>query len=206
MAVIEGFDEIADELEELANSFENLQDKHGHKEGISVKGAIRDGIARAVEDEVLPLARSRARHDANLSRFEARKLKQEPIGWRRDTYRHEIGAPRGTLALYFEHGTGAKGAQDPHIGVSKYSGDGKATVNAVNEFGRTGYRIPKLRESDPVEFNVDGHTLVTEYVVHPGISGKHYVRNALDSVTATNAIEDKVHGFLGEQFARQLNR
>lgn len=190
MARISGFEELSDKLEELADKFDTragsqtprdpetgqFRSKAGR---FDPKNRIMSGVHNAVEDHVVPQARTDAAK--HVPPEDARTIKHESRGWSGDRYRHSFYST-SDLVKYHEFGTSTK-AQDRS----------RATIDTFPN-GETGYRIPappKQYAAIPAsEWNgpdwmiyTDGDgqdAVIFDYVVHPGVSNKRFMQRALE--------------------------
>jgi len=163
------FEELADKLNELAERFEQTRQKRTPRgpdgkfvspEGrFDPKQRIAAGISKAVQDGIVPDARTRA--ERYVPGEDARTIRYESAGWNR----HFIGST-SDLVKYHEYGTSTRA-----------SDKSQATINAP---GRGGYVIP-LKGYDNLPFDSDNlpDELDFEFVVHPGVEGQHFIEESL---------------------------
>lgn len=187
MAQIVGFEELALQLEEVAESFDRMKgDPTGAtSRTVSAKDAIADGIEKAMENKIVPEAKANApegtlddHHGANDAEGERagpghlrRSIDHERIGWAGDSYGHRYGST------------------SPYEYVK------------VQEFGTTKQNYLITPNGDyPLRFEVGGFEIAVEYVVHPGVEGKHFMRNALKRNTNT------IQGYVGNEIRELLKR
>jgi hypothetical protein len=164
-----GFGELADELEELANRFDSIQ------RGEDARDAIEDGVYRALDQEIVPEAQSRAERHVGSGR--ARTITHRYGEWSAGRYRHYYYAT-DDIVRYHEFGTGG------------HAGPGHGTVDGRTHDGRPGYII-RPRGNYPLGIpaqdwngpnwmvNSKSGKVHLEYVVHPGVRGKHFMEQAL---------------------------
>lgn len=162
---INGFRELADELDRVAHTF----DPEEYREAISA------GIDEALDEQIVDMMRTRARR--HVTREAAQSIGHESGSWHGDTYHHTVGAT-DDLVKYHEFGTGGQA-------------DGNGRVTGTTYDGRPGYHIypsskqalaiPSRRWTGPSYMvNRDENNVVLNYVVHPGVSGKHFMQNTLE--------------------------
>lgn len=175
MTRVSGFEELADELEELSNAFDRIQSRKGTDADAS--GAIEEGVRRAMDREIVPEAQREARQ--HVPTQDAQTISHERGEWAADRYRHFFYAT-SDLVRYHEFGTGGR-ATDP----------AKGTTEGTDFRGRPGYiirprgdyplGIPDSRWNGP-NWMVNSNTgkVHFEYVVHPGVHAKHFMRRALE--------------------------
>lgn len=177
------FKRLEEKLEELAEKFDDKGDgrqprdpetgRFQSKEGrFNPKNRIGDGISKALQQGVVPEAKhSASRHVTATAK---QSIRSESLSWNR----HQFGATHD-LVKYHEYGTSTK-ATDPS----------RATINAPNG---DGYVIP-IDGYDSLPFGPDQVALMDEldfhFIVHPGVRGKHFMRDAL--MGNTWLIEEKV--------------
>lgn len=170
---VEGFEELGHKLDSLADRFEEKttgrisgsgQDPQTSSfispSGLHAKDRIGIGIAKALEEDVIPEARRRG------GDFVPNEDKQS-IDYRRNTwYNFDIGG--NDMVKYHEFGTSTKATDKS-----------KATINAPNG---DGYVIP-LDGYDSLPFGPDAVETMDElnfqFVVHPGVESQHFIREAL---------------------------
>lgn len=183
MARIDGFDELSRKLDELADYFGaetkgrisgagRAGGRFISPDGYRVKQRIGQGVADAMENGVVPDAKARASRHVTGEAVES--IQYEQVSWNE----HRFGATHD-LVKYHEYGTSTR-AEDK----------ARATINAP---GGDGYVIP-LDGYDSLPFGPDAVSMMDElnfqFVVHPGVRGKHFMRDALDGNTWL--IEEKV--------------
>lgn len=163
------FEELGDKLEELAEKFERQRDqrqaqnpadnfKFVVEEGkFDPKNRIGAGISKAMREDVVPDARRNA-----TPRSEARSIRHSSSGWNR----HQLYST-SDLIKYHEFGTSTRASDQSQATINAPSGDG--------------YVIP-LEGYDSLPFGPDTlpNELEFQFVVHPGVEGKHFMRNALN--------------------------
>jgi len=167
------FQELADQLEELAEKFETRRQQRTPQdpetgqfrspEGrFNPKNRISSGISTAMRDDVVPDAQRGARRTVPES--DARTIRHTKQAWNR----HFL-VSTSDLVKYHEFGTSTR-ASDPS----------KATINAPSGGG---YVIPR-EGYDNLPFGPDQVEMMDEldfqFVVHPGVEGKHFMQNALN--------------------------
>jgi len=188
MTRVRGFKELSRKLEALADQFESRAGGPGRDPNTgkfqSAKPRIKKGIDRAMDDRVVPDARSGAR--PHVPDGHHRQIYHDSEGWKGDIYRHYMYST-SDLVKYHEFGTSTK-AQDRS----------KATINEPG-----GYRIDP--DGKPVAIPADQWTgpdfmvytdgdgpdaVFFDYVVHPGVSSKRFMQRALNTNVIT--IEERV--------------
>jgi HK97 gp10 family phage protein len=181
MTNITGFEDLADQIEELADNFDSMAERHGVE---TARQAIADGISDAMEERVVPEAKRMApegdwedhhhKNDRERERASpghlADSIDHEQVGWVGDTYRHKYGS------------------------TSDYE------YVKVQEFGthKTNYTITPNGDY-PLSFMDNGEPVVVEYVVHPGVEGSHFMENALQNNT------NEINGYVGNAIQRLLD-
>lgn len=185
------FTEFARDLEELAEQFgkqatgrisgsgqDPVTSEFISPEGFEPKRRIAAGIGDAMENGIVPEAKR------NASRYVTTEAK-ESITYQQGSWNvHRFGATHD-LVKYHEFGTGTK-ASDPS----------KATINAPDGGG---YVIP-IEGYDSLPFGPDSVAMMDHlefnFVVHPGVRGRHFMRDALRGNT----------WLIEEQVAEQLDQ
>jgi len=188
MASIDGFDDLQDEIEEIANAYDNIQSRDGTE--LSAHGAIEQGVENAMDEAVMPDAKSGAEPHVGADR--AQTIEHERGEWAGDRYQHYFGATSDIVA-YHEFGTGPKA-----VDQSESSFRERGTTHD----GRSGYVITS--DTGPVKIGQSdwesGPTIVFDrfgwqaddgdggegadaffnYVVHPGVEPQHFMRDAIE--------------------------
>ena len=176
---VDGFEELGYRISELAERFESEatgvagQGGQGRDpesgqflspESFEPKKRINVGIQKALDDIV---DQGRAAASRHVPDEDARTVTSESFNWNR----HRFGAT-SDLVKHHEYGTSTR-ASDPS----------RATVNAPNN---DGYVIP-LDGYDSLPFGPDAvdtmDSLNFRFVVHPGVEGKHFLRDTLEQNT-----------------------
>lgn len=183
MAQINGFGDLAEQVEEVADKFEAMSEKRGRD---TAREAIQEGITDAMRERIVPEAKELApegdwddhhnppgndKEGENASPGHLKdSIDHEPVGWIGDMYRHRYGS------------------------TSPYE------YVAVQEFGthKTNYTITPNGDY-PLSFEVDGIRIATELVVHPGVEGQHFMENALENNVKT------VEGYVGNAVREMLD-
>lgn len=165
------FEELADKLNELAERFERTRQQRTPRgsdgqfvspEGrFDPKQRIAAGISKAVQNGIVPDAQVRAKR--HVPPEDARTIRYESAGWNR----HFIGST-SDLVKYHEYGTSTRASDKT-----------RATINAPDG---SGYVIP-LDGYDSLPFGPDEVSRMDElnfqFVVHPGVRGKHFIEESL---------------------------
>lgn len=180
------FRELGDKLQELADQFKQRGTGRisgsGQADGLFVspqgfdaKRRIGAGINDAMNEQgtgIVDQAEQRA--SRHVPREAAATIQHKQIAWNR----HQFGATH-ELVKYHEYGTSTK-ADDT----------ARATINAPDG---NGYVIP-IDGYDSLPFGPDQVAMMDEmnfqFVVHPGVEGKHFLRDTLRGNTWL--IEEKV--------------
>lgn len=187
MARISGFSDLERELGDIADSFDDLkEDPTGRtSRTISVKDAIAEGIRKGMENAVVPTAKNNApvgsredhhhRNDEEGERARPGHLREsiehEPDGWVGGTYRHRFGS------------------------TSPYE------YAKVQEFGTRKKNYVITPNGDyPLRFEIGGEEIQVQYVVHPGVEGEHFMRDALRSNT------HQIQGYVGNEIKQAIQR
>jgi len=191
MAEFTGFHELSEDLSVLAEHFreEYRRSMNDPETGefTSTKEAIESGINSAMED-IVRMSRQRARKHVGER---AESIDHESMGWvGKNDYLHKFYSESDIVAFH-EFGTGTE-AEHP-----RYPG----TVNAVNASGNRGYLIEPTGDN-PLAFDIGGHTVVVEYVVHPGVEAQHFMEQTLRR--NTSHIKDEVINALENRFEKDL--
>lgn len=149
---IEGFSELQDDFQDMADAFERLSDRHDLTDD-SVRAAISESIDEVGTEQMVPDAKENTPKDTGRL---ANSITYESRGWSGNTYRYVFG---------------------PTID-EEYA--------KVQEYGtrKKGYKITPKGDGYPLRFiwdppNGPGHEVRFMFVVHPGVEGQHYVRDAL---------------------------
>lgn len=185
----DGFEELADELRRVADSFEQMSERHGED---TAKEAIEIGIHRAMENNVIPDAKARAprgdwsdhhhgpdkenSNDMEGERASPGHLKEsidhEQRGWTGDRYNHKYGS------------------------TSPYE------YAKVQEFGTNKKHYEITPNGDyPLSFFWEkyGFNVQTKAVVHPGVEGSHFMERSLKDNT------NQIRGHVGNAVKEALN-
>lgn len=183
------FRELGDQLENLAEKFEVQRQQRTPQdpetgqfvspEGrFDPKNRISSGISIAMRRDVVPDAKRNGRR--YVPSEDAETIQHHKTDWNR----HQLVAT-SDLVKYHEFGTSTR-ADDKS----------KATINAP---GGGGYVIPR-KGYDSLPFGPDQVAMMDEldfkFVVHPGVRGRHFMRNALNR--NLHSIEDAVAEELDE--------
>lgn len=187
MSLRNDFLELAETLEDVSDEFSEKAEGRISGSGISdgsfispqgqtVKGAIGQGVRDAFEGSsgrsIVDQAKARA--SSHVTREAKETIQYEQQSWNM----HTFGATHD-LIKYHEYGTGTR-AEDKE----------RATINAPDG---DGYVIP-LEGYDSLPFGPGAVKQMEEldfrFVVHPGVEGKHFMRDALRGNTWL--IEEKV--------------
>lgn len=164
MATVSGFEEIADELEEIASAFDRMQSRKGTE--MDAHGAIEEGVSTAMEREVVPQARAEARQ--YVPSGHENTIDHEEGEWYGDRYRHHFYST-SDLVAYHEFGTGTHG-----------SGNGGYRITPNGDYP---IAIPAHRWNGPSTFirsTDQGEYVFFEYVWHPGVEEQRFMRDALE--------------------------
>lgn len=157
---ITGFDDLADELDEIANAFDRMQSRAGTE--ADAHGAIEEGVSRAMERVIVPEAKREGRR--HVPAKDAETIDHERGEWSADRYRHYFYAT-SDLVKYHEFGTG------------RDAGNGGYVIRPNGDYP---LGIPASRWTGPNHMvNGDTGKVHLEYVVHPGVRGKHFMQRAL---------------------------
>jgi len=187
MTEFSGFRDLADEMQKLADYYRS---RKGSAQGrdpdtgqfASPKPRIRKGIDRAMEEVVVPQARTDA--EESVPAYSAMTIDHESLEWKDEVYRHRYYAT-DDLVRYHEFGTSTK-ANDKS----------KATISTFPN-GQRGYRIPSEGKAaipaeewdgppEMVYRDGDGKdAVIFDYVVHPGVAEQRFMRDALDHNSLT---------------------
>lgn len=177
---INGFRDLAVEIDEIANQFEEMVDKH---ETNTAYDAMEDGVSKAFDDVVRDAKERAKRH---VPEDEAEKIHHESRGWLGDEYRHDMEADSVIVASH-EFGSGLESLK------------GRGTVDVP---GR-GYFIPKPLSKGPIRLenhpaDSDANPIIVEYVIHPGVEPKRFMHQALMEN------EDVIQGHVGNELWQML--
>lgn len=158
-----GFHELEEELEDLAEDFEEAaeaergnftyQNPRDQNKFVSVKDAIAAGVDEAM-DNIVSDARLRAEN--YVPEEDARQIFHRTMDWRGDEYSHRYFST-SDLVKYHEFGTGLDGPS-----------------------GRRYIIEPDDEEALSFYWEKAGRVVTFEYVMHPGVQGKHFMEKALD--------------------------
>lgn len=186
MSWSQDFTELARKMDSLSEHFSEratgrysgsgrANNKFISPKGMRAKQSIGDGIEDAMtDDENGIVSQAKKRASSHVTREAVESIQYERGSWNA----HRFGATH-ELIKYHEYGTGTK-ADD----------SSKATINAPDG---TGYVIP-LDGYDSLPFGPDAvgqmQELDFQFVVHPGVRGKHFMQKALEG--RTWLIEKKV--------------
>lgn len=187
MASIHGFEEFEEELRGLARRFEQAAEKRANVSDELVRArdpsgkfttfreAIAIGIGQALRKDAIPQAEPEARqylpNSADRGRSPDPQIGQESAGWQGDRYTHYFYSTND-LVKHHEFGTGQHSA--------------RGTVEGTGTAG-PGYYI-RPTDADALVFNWEkkgGMKVAFQYVVHPGVKGKHFMQRALRGSTDT---------------------
>jgi hypothetical protein len=182
MAQITGFEDLAEQIDDIADSFESMAENRGRE---SAREAIKQGVTDAMDERIINDAKALApegdwedHHNPPGNDKEGenatpghlkRSIDHEPVGWIGDTYRHRYGST------------------SPYEYVK------------VQEFGthKKNYAITPNGDY-PLSFEVDGERIAVEMVVHPGVEGSHFLERALEQNTKT------IEGYVGNAMRELL--
>lgn len=163
-----------DQLRELEMFSEGVEEFASGSGDDSLDGSIEDTLERLMENEILDETRI---HASEYVGGYASEIDVKDLGWMGQEYSYGLGSDSVVVDSH-EYGTGKHNE-----------------ASSTDSFdGRVGYRIPAESEDGPIV--VDGN--VVEYVVHPGVEPKHFMRSTVRS--KTEDISDE----LGEEVADAL--
>lgn len=183
-----GFREFEEQLRDLADRFERMVDEKQDSteemvrardpsgQFITFRDAIVAGISIAIRENAIPQASSEAKQylpsGSDRGRSSNPQIDQYAEGWVGDRYNHAFYS-LNDLVSYHEFGTGQH--------------SDRGTTNATGSAG-PGYII-EPRNEDVLSFDWDrvGGRVAFEYVVHPGVRGKHFMQIALEQSTGDMA-------------------
>lgn len=160
---IEGFGNLARELNKFSERIDEYAERHGARPS-EVEKKIDEAIVLALNEAIVPEAKRRAPVDTGAL---ADSITYERM--RRSPPVYQFGPDSSELP-----------------------GDGEYA--RVQEYGTTKKEYPIEPRGDyPLSFYWEkkGKHVAFEYVVHPGVEGKHYIRDALE-----NNIHE-VEGYVG---------
>jgi hypothetical protein len=174
MARVSGFRELADDLEFLAQDFEQAAEEQKQSSSqivrgrdplsgqfITLKDAVAGGISKTLRDTTIPQASAEAQEylpsSSDRGRSSNPQISQRSGDWQGDRYNH-LFYSTNDLVAHHEFGTGTHG----------------------NRGSGSGYVI-EPRDADALSFYWDkiGMQVTFNYVVHPGVEGQHFMQRAL---------------------------
>lgn len=158
---VDGFHDLAVEIERLANNFDEMSERHDRE---TAREAIEEGVSDAFE-KIAKDARRRAK--SYVPEEHAETIEEESVGWVGDKYKHDLSSPSVIVASH-EFGSGL------------HSINGRGTVDVPG----SGYFIPKPLSKGPIRLrdhpaDTEQNPIIVEYVVHPGVKPKRFMHRAL---------------------------
>lgn len=140
---------IAEAVEDFDEVAENLDEATDRSSTDSIYSEIADAVDREMVSPVLKRARELGRPHVGERVSEIQPV---PGEWRGDTYVAGLRS-NNDVVLSHEYGSG------------KYSSTGPYKIEPAGD--------------NVLAFEVDGHPIFVEWVVHPGVRGKRFMRRAI---------------------------
>lgn len=175
---IDGFEDLQEEIDELANQFEGMAQRHDRN---TVREAIETGVTKAFDNIVEDAKQGARRH---VPDSHADRIDHDSEGWVGDMYKHEMGSNSIIVASH-EFGSGL------------HSLNGRGTIDVPGQ----GYIIPKPISKGPLRLrshpnDSDENPIIVEYVIHPGVKPKRFMHRAL------MRNESQIQGHVGSELSR----